>query len=112
MNDYFCTVLCFLSGFLLRTDQVKFSRMLTHLQSHPVFQLREFEGTIEFIRNVVAQVCNHSLHVCMSVLYALLRNWKCAIVYYTYVCKHMSFVLIHICTYMYHSDKTNNKIPL
>ena len=44
------------TGFQLRTDLVKFSQMLTVLQNHPVFQLREFENTIEYIRNVVAQV--------------------------------------------------------
>lgn len=43
-------------GFKLRGDQVTFSKMLTKLQNNPVFQLRDFEGTVEYIRNVVAQV--------------------------------------------------------
>ena len=43
-------------GFHLHSDQVKFSMMLTQLQNSPVFRLREFEGTVEYIRNIVAQV--------------------------------------------------------
>ena len=38
--------------------------MLTELQNHSVFKLREFEATVEYIRNIVAQV--HVVLVCMS----------------------------------------------
>ena len=50
-------LLCALLGFQLRADQVMFNKMLTQLQTQPVFQLRDFESTVEYMRNVVAQVC-------------------------------------------------------
>jgi gamma-tubulin complex component 4 len=43
------------SGYQLRSDLMKFSRILTVLQNQPIFQLRDFENKMEYIRNVVAQ---------------------------------------------------------
>jgi gamma-tubulin complex component 4 len=43
------------SGFHLRAERIKFSQMLTVLQNHSVFQIRDFESTVEYIRDVVAQ---------------------------------------------------------
>lgn len=61
------TLLNVFIGFQLRADLVKFSTMLTQLQLQPVFQLIEFEGTVEFIRNAVAQV--YVICIC------ILRKW-------------------------------------
>jgi gamma-tubulin complex component 4 len=45
----------FFVGYQLRSDLMKFSRILTVLQNQPIFQLRDFENKMEYIRNVVAQ---------------------------------------------------------
>ena len=50
---------------------MKFSRILTVLQNQPIFQLRDFENKMEYIRNVVAQVMCSYLH-CVSFQHVLL----------------------------------------
>lgn len=48
--------ICFCAGSKLRSDQFRFGHMLAELQRQPVFQLREFETTIDSIRDCVAEV--------------------------------------------------------
>lgn len=51
---------CFCSGSKLRSDQFRFGQMLTELQRQPIFQLREFETTVDSIRDCVAEVYFYS----------------------------------------------------
>ena len=44
------------AGSKLRSDQFRFGRMLAELQGQPLFSLRQFESTIDTIRDCVAEV--------------------------------------------------------
>lgn len=66
---------CFCSGSKLRSDQFRFGQMLTELQRQPIFQLREFETTVDSIRDCVAEVYFYSTLYEVSIPCDRLIDW-------------------------------------